>query len=234
MQLNNINSSAEKMKNLIKTILILLSLQYILANQANAELIAGQTAFDKGDYITAYNQWITIAEQGIAQAQRKIGELYLNGHGVNLNYKRAVFWLEKSADQGDQFALTKLGEMYLTGNGINQNYKIAYELFVLAANQQNPIAQFQLGLMLESGLGVQKNLTEALKSYTASLKNGHDPAYERLKAILHDITLNNGLAVKRPMNSRSLLAKSTSRSTALAVPIPEVKSQILPLTTNKK
>ena len=44
--------------------------------------------------------WEGAAEQGHAEAQYNLGVMYDHGHGVDVNYKKAIEWFEKAAEQG--------------------------------------------------------------------------------------------------------------------------------------
>ena len=44
------------------------------------------------------------ADQGDANAQRELGNIYLCGEGVPKDYVEAVKWYRKAADQGDAMA----------------------------------------------------------------------------------------------------------------------------------
>ena len=61
------------------------------------------------------------AQQGDAQAQFNLGEMYRRGHGVTQDYEKAVEWYQKAAKQGDAQAQFNLGEMYRRGHGVTQN-----------------------------------------------------------------------------------------------------------------
>ena len=48
------------------------------------------------------------AEQGFAEAQFFLGNMYYEGQGVPKDDKQAVYWLKKSAEQGNTIAKTIL------------------------------------------------------------------------------------------------------------------------------
>ena len=49
------------------------------------------------------------AEQGYAQAQNSLGDLYLNGgEGFTIDLDKAEYWYKKTAEQGDILASEKL------------------------------------------------------------------------------------------------------------------------------
>ena len=51
-------------------------------------------------------------EQGHRSAQYNLGLMYRDGHGVDVNYKKAIEWYEKAAEQGLAKAQHNLGIMY--------------------------------------------------------------------------------------------------------------------------
>ena len=57
-------------------------------------------AYEKGDYVTAFQGSKYLAEQGHAEAQYKLGVLYINGQGVTEDYEEAVKWFHKAAELG--------------------------------------------------------------------------------------------------------------------------------------
>ncbi len=66
----------------------------------SGDLIKGLTAFQSSDYATALREWTPLAEQGLANAQFNLGNMYENGRGVLQDYKTAVKWYRLAAEQG--------------------------------------------------------------------------------------------------------------------------------------
>ncbi|KAF9418013.1 hypothetical protein BGZ76_004459, partial [Entomortierella beljakovae] len=56
--------------------------------------------------------YILAAESGSSSAQSSIGEMYLNGYGVEQDYTKAMEWFRKAASQSDAKALFNIGHMY--------------------------------------------------------------------------------------------------------------------------
>ena len=50
-----------------------------LTTSAWAGFDEGLAAYDRGDYATAFEEWLPIAEQGDAAAQANLGVMYANG-----------------------------------------------------------------------------------------------------------------------------------------------------------
>lgn len=80
-------------------------------------------------------KWQWRAEQGDADAQNKLGIMYLNGWGVPRDYNQAVSWYRKAAEQGNAAAQYNLGLMYYNGWGVPEDDIQAYAWFNLAAAQ---------------------------------------------------------------------------------------------------
>jgi hypothetical protein len=57
------------------------------------------TAYDAGDWDTAYRECRRLAEQGYAQAQLKLGLMYYKGQGVRQDYVRSHMWLSVIASR---------------------------------------------------------------------------------------------------------------------------------------
>ncbi|PKM44368.1 MAG: hypothetical protein CVV05_11515 [Gammaproteobacteria bacterium HGW-Gammaproteobacteria-1] len=64
----------------------------------------GMAAYEKGDYASAYAEFLQAAQQGNVHAQGKLGALYLYGVGVAKDYIQAYAWLDLAAGQGDTAA----------------------------------------------------------------------------------------------------------------------------------
>jgi TPR repeat protein len=60
----------------------------------------GFDAYNNGDYATALEEWLPLAEQGDAVAQSNLASMYYNGEGVLQDYKTAVKWYTLAAEQG--------------------------------------------------------------------------------------------------------------------------------------
>ena len=71
-----------------------------LTTPAWAGFNEGLAAYERGDYTTAYEEFLPIAEQGDAFAQFSLGIMYDNGEGVPQDYAEAVKWYRLAAEQG--------------------------------------------------------------------------------------------------------------------------------------
>ena len=60
----------------------------------------GLSAFQEGDYWTAFRNWHKLAGEGNMHAQNNLGWMYEKGFGVVQNYEVAELWYYKAAQQG--------------------------------------------------------------------------------------------------------------------------------------
>ncbi|MEL6152995.1 MAG: SEL1-like repeat protein, partial [Bacteroidota bacterium] len=56
------------------------------------------------------------ANQGLAEAEFNLGEMYKNGYGVAKDYKKAAVWYQKAIDQGHEAAEKALLEPIFTNS----------------------------------------------------------------------------------------------------------------------
>jgi uncharacterized protein len=89
------------------------------------------------------------ADEGNAEAQNKLGSMYLTGRGVPRNFEDAAMWYLRAAEQGHVNAQFNLGLMYHKGEGVEQNDKETARWFLEAAEQGHVTAQFNLGEMFK-------------------------------------------------------------------------------------
>ena len=114
---------------LARLVILLLS----VAQMATAgDFRSGLSAYNRGDYITAFRDWYSLAEHGDAPAQAGIGLLYHKGLGVAQDNIEAASWFEKAAGKGQAEAQLLLGTLYFFGEGVQQNYVMAFAWCELA------------------------------------------------------------------------------------------------------
>jgi TPR repeat protein len=92
------------------------------------DLQKGYDAYRAEDYKTALQEFLPLAEQGVALAQGFLGYMYSTGQGVPQDYAKAVKWYRLAAEQGIAKAQTNLGVMYDKGQGVPQDYAEAMTL----------------------------------------------------------------------------------------------------------
>ena len=106
-----------------------------LAGAAGAGPLDDARAADRrGDYATEFRLLRPLAEQGNAEAQTALGDMYAGGHGVVQDYVEAVKWFRRAAEQGFADAQDFLARMYVQGQGVPKDYVQAHIWFNLAAS----------------------------------------------------------------------------------------------------
>jgi uncharacterized protein len=85
-----------------------------------------KAAYDKDDYPTALRLFRSLAEQGDALAQQRLGLMYERGLSVPQDYAEAARWYRRAADQGFASAQWMLSSMYATGSGVPKDYVQAH------------------------------------------------------------------------------------------------------------
>ena len=111
-----------------------------------------------------------------ADAECRLGLMYLNGQSVTRDYARALDWFQKSAAQGNSAAQENLGYMYLESQGVTQDYAQALDYFQKSAVQGNAAAQSYLGWMYAKGRGVTRDYAQALDWFRKSAAQGFSAA----------------------------------------------------------
>ena len=73
----------------------------VVAGAAVAEPFEdAKEAYDRGDFATALRLFRSLADQGNAVAQQRVGLMYESGQSVQRDYAEAVKWYHRAADQG--------------------------------------------------------------------------------------------------------------------------------------
>jgi TPR repeat protein/regulator of protease activity HflC (stomatin/prohibitin superfamily) len=148
------------------------------ANQAKATVAPGaalvqQASLSKGgehaaDLVAAagsqsFQEVFEIAREGNPGAEAALGNMYLRGEGIAVNYAQAMHWFQQGASHGDPKAQSGLGYMYAAGEGVPKNYGVALRWFIAAAAQADPDAEYNLAMMYDQGQGAARDQAQALK-----------------------------------------------------------------------
>ncbi len=189
---------------------------------ASAILVCSTSYAFQDDYVwqERFKKQSALAEQGNADAQYDVGEMYDKGSGVAIDAKKAFVWLEKSAAQGHVKAQFKVAYMYYKGQGVDGNVNKAYQLMEKPANDGNVRAQYYLAQMLANGDGVKPDPDEAFTWYSRSSLGGYKPADEALGE------LKRAMAEKSRKDDERIRKEEESSTKSLAkAPKPTGKTQ---------
>ena len=111
------------------------------------------------------------AERGDAEAQYRLGEMYLNGSRVRQSDKKAFKWYMRASEQGHSDAQSSLAFMYSMGWGVGEDPEEAARWYRMSAEQNNPIGQESLGTFYMYGRGVKQSYVEAYAWTSLALAN---------------------------------------------------------------
>ena len=129
-------------------------------------------AYQSGEYQKALEMWMLLAYEGDAEAQYRLGLMFLHGTGVVVSTQEAVYWLNRAAEQGEPRAQYLLGAIYLSGKGLTSDREHGLEWWRAAAHNGNAAAQYGIGTAYLYGAVVSESSGDARKWLTAALKSG--------------------------------------------------------------
>ena len=135
---------------------------------AEGELDRGLVAFQRGEFVVAFNEWKPLSDGGDLIAMANLGVLYMEGLGVLQDHSKAVDLLKKSAKQGLPLAQFNLALMHEKGRGMLQDRIRAHMWYNIAASKGHPesltsrdnVARYMTGSAVEKA---QKMASECLE-----------------------------------------------------------------------
>ena len=106
------------------------------------DLEAAKRAYHDKDFVTAANDFATLADKGNAEAQLILGKMYMMGQGVPKDPEQSEKWLRAAAAQNNADAEFFLGAMYLLPK---KDIAEGVKWLQLSAEQGMQDAQYLLG-----------------------------------------------------------------------------------------
>ncbi len=128
----------------------------------------GVAAYDRGDYVAAFQAWRPLAEQGDVRAQYRLGRLYEAGDGAPQDDAEALRWFHAAGEQGDKAALVSIGIFHADGRGLPRDTFKAYMWWEIAARHGS-------GLARALQTTVERQLTQAEKDEARRLADEWRP-----------------------------------------------------------
>ncbi len=107
----------------------------------------GEFALAARDPARALAIWLPFAQQGNAEAQTQVGEMYERGIGAVADHATAAAWYAKAAAQGDSRALINLASLHERGLGVKRDPVLAARLFRQASGQGGAPGRITLHLV---------------------------------------------------------------------------------------
>ncbi|MDR3181596.1 MAG: sel1 repeat family protein [Planctomycetaceae bacterium] len=173
------------------------------------------------DIQTALHWFIQSAEQGYADAQCRLGILYLSGeNGVESDPETAVQWFRLAAAQNDEVAQCRLARCSAFGIGTEQNFDEAAKIWTECAKecrkypQGEPISQYELARLKLNKDYSGNNPKEAVKRLRKSAQQDYVPAQTQLGIYLYE---GLGDIVKQNLKeARRLFYKAAKQNDSVA------------------
>ncbi|MBR5515381.1 MAG: sel1 repeat family protein [Clostridia bacterium] len=135
----------------------------------------------KKEYAEAIKLLNSLDAKNNADARFLLANIYYNGIGVPVSYKKAIAFLEKSQNAD---SLNMLARIYAEGKGCTKNNAKAIEIWEKAAALGSAVAEYQLGAIYLNGiLGVKTDIKKASDYIKSSAKKGFSPAQKALVAL---------------------------------------------------
>ena len=161
---------------------------------------AGLKAMERKHYATAMRAWLSLAKDGVPQAQNNIGHLYERGYGVSQNYGEAMKWYKQASAEGLAEAEHNVGMLYSQGFGVAKNDQEAVKWFRRAAKQELADSQYMLALSYYEGKGVKLSYTRSKALFLKAALQGYPPAQ-----FMYAYMLQAGEGAKEPDSYKALV-----------------------------
>jgi hypothetical protein len=146
----------------------------LLCGSALGDGAAGLQAMKNGDYVTAFREFLPLAQAGDSGAQSYLGFFYGDGLGVKRNYEESLKWYRLAAEQGQLTSQVILAGTYELGQkGVQVDHKEAAKWIRMAAEQGNAPSQGLLGGLYADGSGVPQDYIEAHMWLNLAVANGY-------------------------------------------------------------
>lgn len=132
----------------------------VLNTKNDAALLAAKNYLQNKNYSDAFPIFKKLADDGVAEAQARIGLMYELGQGTTKDFKAAFKAYQLASAQGVVWAKTNLALAYANGRGVAKNEAEAAKIFRQAAIAGSTHSQKFLASMYDSGKAkAQDNLT---------------------------------------------------------------------------
>ncbi len=139
---------------------------------------------------------LSAARQGLVDAQTMLGQLLLDGRGIERDQALAVTWFRIAAGRGHAMAHNMLGRCLEHGWGVEVDLALAAKHYRKAAEAGLDWGQYNLANLLATGRGVVRDPPQAFALYLRAAAQGHAKSmnlvgrcYEDGQAVLRDVAL---------------------------------------------
>jgi uncharacterized protein len=118
--------------------------------------------YDEGRYEEAFQQFLSLANQGDIDSMTRVASMYGDGRGVSYSFQESINWDMKAAEAGDEVAMFNLGISY-RNKGDTRNAKRWFEKALAAGDGDAALELAKMFLISELEIDrVRGYLREAL------------------------------------------------------------------------
>ncbi|MHC8355854.1 tetratricopeptide repeat protein [Pseudomonas sp. LB3P81] len=126
------------------------------------------------------------AREGVLDAQALLGQILLDGQGIELDQKLAVRWFQIAAQRGHLMARNMLGRCHEHGWGCEADASVAAGHYRVGAEAGLDWAMYNYANLLATGRGVDEDQIQALNLYGRAAELGHAKSMNLLGRYLED------------------------------------------------
>lgn len=120
---------------------------------------------------------------GNARATFTLGQAYLYGTGIQVDYGKALNIFLELTESGNRKAPRYVGIIYENGYGVDQDYEMAAKYYQIGAENGDITSQYYLGRCYEYGLGVEMDYEKAMEWYLQSASRGDTIAADGMRGV---------------------------------------------------
>lgn len=133
-------------------------------------------------------EWLSrLANDGVTEAQYRLGILYYHGQGVSEDEGKAIFCWKRAAASGHIDAMFQIANAYLFGHQaaktVPEPDREAAIWYFQAASAGHAEAQYHLGLLFLAGKGVIQDHGEAARWFRKAAAQGHSESQRALESL---------------------------------------------------
>lgn len=157
-------------------------------NLRRHEVLDGEQlqAMLQADPSSAAKAILLAAQENIVDAQALLGQILLDGNGIEQDPVLALTWFQIAARKGHPMALNMVGRCHEHGWGCEPDITKAAEHYRLAAESGLDWGFYNYGNLLATGRGVNKDQARALACYRKAAQMGHAKSMNLLGRYLED------------------------------------------------
>jgi len=148
-------------------------------NSFNRELEEAIQKYSEGDFQSAYDKYLKLAEEGHGDSQVFVGWMLEKGIGIAKSSESAKKWFKRAAELG-----SNLGAYYYAIYLIKNNkQEEAFKWITKAALNGDTPSIFRLGYMYVHGKGIRADLEKGLYYLELAANQGHIYAKRELAVL---------------------------------------------------